>query len=306
MTRLPLRFGILAPQVVPYDVQVQRWKELDELGFDHLWVADLFVNGYMPNGRWFEAYTLLAAAATQTTRIRLGALVSSITLRQPALFAKECLTIDHISNGRMEVAIGSAGPPNDVLMTGLPDWSRAERTKRFREFVEMVDTLLRNDVSSYTGEYYNAREAVMTPGPVQSPRPPIMLAAHGPITMKLTARVADAWNQVPGGQAIIGESEPTESEKLQSIHDRNQQMDEICAGLGRDPATLRRSMTSETTTARIWSSPDAFTDFIGRYREAGVDEFIFYYPSRIEKADGAWEQICRETIPALKAKAATE
>jgi alkanesulfonate monooxygenase SsuD/methylene tetrahydromethanopterin reductase-like flavin-dependent oxidoreductase (luciferase family) len=297
------RFGILAPQIVPYDVQVQRWKELDASAFDSLWLADLFANAYMPSGRWFEAYTLMAAAAVQTTRIRLGAMVTSITLRQPALFAKEALTVDHVSNGRLEIALGSAGPPSDVSMTGLPDWSRGERTKRFVEFTEMLDTLLRNEVASYDGEYYHAREAVMNPGPLQQPRPPLTLAAHGPRTMRLAARLADGWNQVPGSHAIVGEDAPGAQEALESVRTRNRQMDEFCAEAGREPSTLRRSITAGTsiTPEPIWSSTEAFEDFVGRYREAGVNEFVFYYPSRVEKAEGAWERIAHETVARLKA-----
>ena len=135
---LPLRFGILAPQIVPYTVQVERWRELDDYGFDSLWFADHFVNPAMPAGRWFEAYTLMAAAATQTERIRVGALVTSITFRHPALLAKEALTIDHISDGRFELGIGAAGARNDFEMTGLPAWEPRERARRFREFVLAV------------------------------------------------------------------------------------------------------------------------------------------------------------------------
>ena len=290
---LPVRFGILAPQVVPYAVQLERWHELDEYGFDSLWFADHFVNPNMPSGRWFEAYTLMAAAATQT---------APITFRHPALLAKEALTIDHISGGRLELGIGSAGAPNDYEMTGLDAWERPERTRRFREFVLMIDALLRQEVTSFEGQYYRAREAVMTPGPVQQPRPPLTLAANGPVTMRFAARHADSWNQIPSGEGVGGELPRTREECLANVRSRNQQMDEFCVAAGRDPRTLRRSILAGggVTPDPVWSSPEAFRDFVGRYRDAGVDEFIFYYPSRLEQAEGHYERIAREVIPSLR------
>lgn len=307
---LPLRFGVLAPQVVPVAVQVERWRELDDYGFDSLWFADHFVNPARPSGRWFEAYTLMAAAAVQTERIRLGALVTSITIRHPALLAKEALTIDHISNGRFEMGIGAAGAINDVNMTGLPEWEPLERARRFRDFVKMLDALLRGEATdgggtSYDGKFYRATEAVMDPGPVQLPRPPFTLAAARPVNMKFTARHAESWNQIPS-DTIDGALPLNSEECVEQTRSRNEQMDEFCAEVGRDPATLRRSILAGggVTPDNVWGSPEQFRDFVGRYREAGVDEFLFYYPSRVEQADGHYEHIAREVIPSLKEEAA--
>ena len=306
MMSLPLRFGILAPQVVPYAVQVERWRELDEYGFDSLWFADHFVNPARPSGRWFESQTLMAAAAVQTERIRIGALVTSITIRHPALFAKETLTLDHISGGRIELGIGAAGAPNDFGMTGLPEWETLERARRFRDFVRMVDALLVGEASeaggiNYEGPYYQATEAVMDPGPVQLPRPPFTLAAAGPVNMKFAARMAESWNQIPS-DAEEGRRLSIE-ECLDQVRRRNEQMDGFCASVGRDPSTLRRSILAGggVTPDNIWGSEEQFRDFVGRYMEAGVNEFLFYYPSRVEQGDGWYERIAREVIPELKA-----
>lgn len=301
---LPLRFGILAPQVVPYAVQLDRWRELEAYGFDSLWLADHFVNPYLPSGRWFEAYALLAAAAAQTSRIRLGALVTSITFRYPALLAKEALTIDHISDGRLELGLGAGGAPNDFEMTGLQGWEPPERARRFGEFVLMVDTLLRQEPgagASFEGQYYQATDAIMAPGPIQQPRPPLTLAAAGPVTMKFTALHADSWNQMPS-QMGQDQLPSTAAECVETVRSRNARMDDFCAAVGRAPDSLRRSILAGggVTPDALWSSPEAFRDFVGRYQEAGVNEFIFYYPSRVEQADGHYERIAREVIPALK------
>ena len=305
--KLSTRFGILAPQVVPYVIQVERWRELEAFGFDSLWFADHFVNPARPSGRWFESHTLMAAAAAQTSVIRIGTLVSSITFRHPALFAKEALTLDHISNGRLELGVGAGGAPDDFEMTGLTDWPPIERARRFREFVRLLDALLvqvaDDDLgTTYEGQYYQTRAAVMNPGPVQRPRPPLTLAAGGPVNMKFAARMADSWNQIPGPMNRHVEWQQTDVTCLGYVRSRNAEMDELCAAVGRDPHTLRRSILAGggVTPDEPWSSPEAFRDFVGRYREAGVDEFIFYYPSRAEQEKGFVEQIAREVIPALR------
>jgi alkanesulfonate monooxygenase SsuD/methylene tetrahydromethanopterin reductase-like flavin-dependent oxidoreductase (luciferase family) len=287
-------------------VQVERWRELEAYGFDSLWFADHFVNPARPPGRWFEAYALMAAAATQTHRLRLGTLVSSITFRHPALLAKSALTIDHISDGRLELGIGAGGAPNDFEMTGLPAWERPERSRRFREFVLMLDALLRQEPddaegTSFDGEYYRANQAMMNPGSVQRPRPPLTLAAHGPVTMRFAARHADSWNQLPS-QAGSGEHLTTAEACLDAVRSRHARMNGFCAAVGRAPETLRRSILvgGGVTPDAPWSSPEAFCDFVGRYTEAGVNEFIFYYPSRAEQAAGHYERIAREVMPQLK------
>jgi alkanesulfonate monooxygenase SsuD/methylene tetrahydromethanopterin reductase-like flavin-dependent oxidoreductase (luciferase family) len=297
------RFGILAPQVVPVATQIDRWRELEELGFDSLWLADHFVNPNLPTGRWFDAWTLLPAAAVLTRRIRLGVLVTSITFRHPALLAKQALTVDHLSGGRLELGIGAGGAPHDQAMTGGEAWPPAERAGRFREVVAIVDRLLREEVATYEGQAYAVRGAVMTPGPVQRPRPPLTLAAHGPVTMRLAAEYADTWNTSAGGSGA-GPRPRTAAECLAGVRARNERLDALCAAVGRDPAAVRRSILAGggVTPDTPWASAEAFRDFVGRYREAGIDEFIFYYPSRAEKAAGAWERIAREVIPSLRGR----
>jgi alkanesulfonate monooxygenase SsuD/methylene tetrahydromethanopterin reductase-like flavin-dependent oxidoreductase (luciferase family) len=100
------------------------------------------------------------------------------------------MTVDHISQGRLELGIGAAGRPLDHTMTGSEVWGAPERTQRFRESVEIVDRVLRQRVTTYAGRWYRTGEAVMNPAPIQQPRPPLTLAAHGPATMKIAARWA--------------------------------------------------------------------------------------------------------------------
>jgi alkanesulfonate monooxygenase SsuD/methylene tetrahydromethanopterin reductase-like flavin-dependent oxidoreductase (luciferase family) len=306
-----LRFGIMTLQNLPYPDMVEHWQHLEALGFDSVWLADQFVDPYVPTGFWFEAWTLLAALAAETKRIRIGTLVTSITLRNPSLLARQAMTIDHVSNGRLELGIGAGRAPLDHSMTGIPTWETPERARRFREFVEIVDRMLRQPTTTYQGQYYQIQDAAMNPMPAQRPRPPLTLAAHGPATLKITAALGDSWNSFGKFGASAGES-------LTITRERNQILDEYCAARGRDPQTLRRSFLSGITDEKPFASLQAFQDYVGCYEEVGINEFIFYWlpegghPVMPEKglngvaitSRDMLDRIATEAIPAIRLKGA--
>jgi alkanesulfonate monooxygenase SsuD/methylene tetrahydromethanopterin reductase-like flavin-dependent oxidoreductase (luciferase family) len=297
-----LRFGLVTPQLVPWPAMIERWRTAEDLGFDSVWVVDHFVNPAMASGRWFEGWTMLAALATQTARIRLGVLVTSISFRNPALLAKEALTVDHISGGRLELGLGAGGQVNDHLMTGSDPWPPAERVDRFREFVAMVDALLRSDTpTTFDGAYYHGRAAIMAPGPLQRPRPPITIGATGRRMLEIAAEYADCLNTTGGGDGRRA-SDMAPEEALAGVRRRNALLDEMCRKRGRAPASIMRSLLAGGGSGpeNPWVSVEAFRDFVGRYHEAGIGEFLFYYPSRAELAHGHFERIAHEAIPELR------
>ncbi len=185
------RFEIMTIQNASWPVLLERWRTLDALEYDTAWVADHFANPWYPNEPWLEGWTLLSALAANTTRIRLGTLVTNITMHNPAVLARQALTLDHISGGRLELGIGAGGAPTDHAMTGVPNWDPPERVERLREFVEIVDRMLRGGVTTYSGRYYGVENAVMYPPAVQRPRPPMMIAAVGTRTLRIAAQYAD-------------------------------------------------------------------------------------------------------------------
>ena len=299
-----LHFGIITLTDLPWPDAVQSWQRVEILGFDSVWDCDHFVCPGDPTRDWFEGWTLLGALATQTHRIRVGALVTSITLHNPALLARKAMTVDHISNGRLELALGSGGTPLDHSMTGVPYWEMPERINRFREVVEIVDAMLRQEETSYTGRYYRVEKAAMYPGPVQRPRPPLTIAAHGPKALEITARYADCWNSFAGFNVLA-------TEVVQLTRQRSDILNEHCAKLGRDPQTIRRSLAG-TAEETLFISSQAFEDFVESYYEIGIHEFIFAWPHE-EKSDircgirdrAQLEQLATETIPKLRARHAT-
>jgi alkanesulfonate monooxygenase SsuD/methylene tetrahydromethanopterin reductase-like flavin-dependent oxidoreductase (luciferase family) len=223
--------------------------------------------------------------AACTSRIRIGVLVSSNTFRHPALLAKQAVTVDHVSNGRLELGIGAGwfGLEHDSF--GIPFPEPGERVDRFEEAVEIVDLLLRQDVTTYEGRHYRLQEAPFRPGPVQQPRPPLTLGAHGPRMLRLVAKHADRWNSYGS---------------VEEMRARSAAIDRNCAAIGRDPSRIIRSLYGwpKIIGADPWSSEAVFRDVVARYAAAGISEFIFEPPT-----DGQWEtmeHICAGVIPGLR------
>jgi len=291
------RFVVAGMQEAPWPEMIQRWQQVETLGLDSVMLADHFVNFAQPKAPWFEAWTLLSALAAHTKTIHVG-LLTAIPWRNRAFLAREAMTVDHISNGRLDRGVG-AGAPGAVdisyAMTGTPDWPPKERVDRFREAVEIVDQLLRNPETSYEGRYYQIKGTIMNPQPVQKPRPPLMIGANGPRMLKIAAKFADTWNTFGGTDSMS----PTEM--LTLTHERNTRLDAYCAEIGRDPTTLRRSVLIYTQEEymQIYSRPGAFEEIIKRYWEIGITEFIFFYPFAPMMMP-LFEQIANEAIPRLR------
>jgi alkanesulfonate monooxygenase SsuD/methylene tetrahydromethanopterin reductase-like flavin-dependent oxidoreductase (luciferase family) len=292
-----LRFGIAFLPDTPWDEFVRRFQYIEELGFDIAGFGDHFAHFWFPSRPWFEAWTLLSAIATQTSKIRIGTLVTPFAWRNPAFLARQAMTVDHISNGRLELGLGS-GVRSDrsYEMTGIPNWGPRGRMARFREYVEIVDRLLSNEVTNYEGRYYKIKEAEMSPRPVQKPRPPITIAALGPSMLKIAARYADTWT-------TLG---PAES--LEEIRHRNELIDRYCGEIGRDTSSLRRSywfyypdVEKQGGSFGYYESEEAFREMVRPYINMGMTEVLLSYPYR-EKQLPVFEKIAREVIPELRAE----
>ena len=280
----PLRFGLCVDQNLSWPKTVERWRLFEELGFDSVWDCDHYTQPSRPTGPYFEAWTLLSALAGLTSRIRIGVLVSCNTFRHPYLLAKEASTVDHVSGGRLEFGLGGGWFEPEQRMLGTPLPEKAELVGRFREAVEICDSLFRNEVTTYEGRWYQLREAAFRPLPVQKPRPPFTLGAHRPRMLAIVARYADSWNSY-GPPGVIRE--------------RNAVLDEQCAAIGRDPGSLRRSLYySIAREADPWASVDAFQEVVGRYREVGIEEFILDHPK--DEQLGVLEKVAAEVLLKLR------
>src|SRR3990170_2151250 len=170
-----------------------RWQAAEAYGFDHAWTFDHLGWGPLVGGPWFGSVPTLSAAALATSRIGLGFMVASPNFRHPVPFAQDVMALDDLSDGRLTVGVGAGGVGGyDVdVFGGTP--KAASPSRRYKEFVELLDALLTTDGVDYSGEYYTAAGARNAPGCVQRPRTPFVLAANGPKALALTARHGQGW-----------------------------------------------------------------------------------------------------------------
>lgn len=275
----PRRFGVQLPQQHKSWQQIlDEWRRAEDLGFDAAWNWDHFVplsGDY--NGDSLEAWTLLAGIGACTSRIRIGSLVTSTTYRNPAVLAKQAVTVDHITTGRLELGIGAGWHQQEHHNYGITFPSAKERVDRFEESIAILDALMRQDHPTFKGAYYQLNKAPFSPGTVQKPRIPILVGSSGTRMLRSVAKYADAWH-------TFGPPE--------KIAERGVLLARYCQELGRDPAEIRWSVTLSGDALR---SNDRFKQAVESYAAIGATEFL------VEGGDwDALRRIAAEAIPALK------
>jgi alkanesulfonate monooxygenase SsuD/methylene tetrahydromethanopterin reductase-like flavin-dependent oxidoreductase (luciferase family) len=221
-----------------------RARRLEDMGVSTVWVDDHLLNPAHPEQPWLDAWSVLAALATATTRIRLGPLVANGILRPPAVLARHALSVDHLSGGRLELGLGSG--------YAAADRAAGERTP-FADVVATVSAALRGAP---------VLDGIPALGPVTG-RVPLTIAAHGPRALRLAAAHADRWVSYGGFGLPVAEHLALTRRRAEQVGPVRKML------LAGSPAV---------TGTPIWRSVAAVEDFTGRYREAGIDEFAFYYP----------------------------
>ena len=196
-----IQFGVqIAPENASYEEIVATWKLLDDLGYDSAWLNDHFIPTMGDKDQpHFDAWTMLAALAPSTQRIRMGILVSGNTYRHPAVLAKMATTVDHISHGRLNFGVGAGWEEFEHRAYGIPFYSAQERVERLGEALEVITQLWGRSRPTFNGKYYQLFEAPFAPKPVQQPHPPIVVGGQGKKwLMPIVARYADEWNVAVG------------------------------------------------------------------------------------------------------------
>ncbi|HEX6231482.1 MAG TPA: TIGR03560 family F420-dependent LLM class oxidoreductase [Actinomycetota bacterium] len=192
-----MRFGLdVAQHQLTWDEIVSRARLAEEAGFEGVWVFDHFTALYDdPDGPCLEGWTLLAALAAATTRVRLGTLVTGVTHRHPSVLATEVVTVDHVSGGRVECAVGAAWNRDEHRELGMAFPGIRERAERLEEGVQVLRLLMSGERVSFQGRHYRLDEALYRPRPVQRPHPPIWIGAKGRrLTLPVVGRQADVWH----------------------------------------------------------------------------------------------------------------
>lgn len=230
--RAKLTFGVkTAPQHTTYDDMLRVWREADELPeLTHAWLFDHFMPlGPDPTGPCLEGWTLLAAFAARTERIRVGQMVTGNTYRHPAVLANMGATVDIISHGRMDFGIGAGWNELEHSSYGIPLPAPGDRIRMLGEACEIIRRMWTEEAPTFEGRYYQVHNARCEPKPIQKPLPPFVIGGSGEkLTLRVVARYADVWNFV-GGPV-------DEFVRICAV------LDEHCAAVGRDPAAIARSI----------------------------------------------------------------
>jgi alkanesulfonate monooxygenase SsuD/methylene tetrahydromethanopterin reductase-like flavin-dependent oxidoreductase (luciferase family) len=256
-----MRLGIdVAQQRLEFGEIVDRVRFGEDLGFDGAWGFDHFrpMYGRGP-GNCFEGMTTLAALSGRTDRIRLGLLVAGVTYRHPSILAAEAVTIDHASNGRLELGVGAAWYEAEHRQLGLDFPPAGERFDRLEDQLEIFVRLFTGDVVSYQGHQVSLDEAQLLPMPVQRPGPPIWIGGSGPKrTLPLVARFGDMWH----------------TDSLADYGQLSARVDDLATAAGRDPAAIGRA--ASLSLSEPW-------DEVRRNAEArrslGIDYLVCSWPS---------------------------
>ncbi len=266
-----LRFGIkTAPQHTTYEAMLAVWKEADATPvIEHAWLFDHFAPIFSDvNGPCLEGWTLLAAYAAQTTRLRVGLMVTGNTYRHPAVLANMAATVDVISNGRLDLGIGAGWNEYEHTSMGIPLYAPGERIRRFGEACEIIKRLFTQELTDFDGRYYQLKEARCEPKPVQKPTPPFVIGGGGEkLTLRIVATYADVWN-------FAGGSVEEFTRKVAILHQH-------CAEVGRDPAKIELSVQLPVNYDDLTST----TETTQRFVDAGATHLIlnlrYPYPARI-------------------------
>lgn len=287
-----MKIGVIVPQgwVLEYtgwDKQAAWARSRDiawqseSLGFESIWLYDHFHT--TPQSRdeiTFEAFTSLAALATETRRVRLGHIVLCAGYRNPALTAKMISTLDVISGGRAELGIGAGWKRDEWRAYGYGFPSAKERLAVLRDQLEILRAMMGPGRATFSGDFHQVDGAINEPKPVQQPHVPIMVGGNGPkVTWRLAARYADELN-------VDGLSPDELAEALPVIRAR-------CEEIGRDPVSLAVSVHIWQTELR--DEGQQRVDLVGRYRELGVSRLIgmIYASVDSDEALAAWADDAR-------------
>ncbi|WP_427384021.1 LLM class flavin-dependent oxidoreductase [Janibacter sp. G56] len=264
-----MRHGLTILPELSWRETAPRWSAAEQMGFDHAWTYDHLVWGGIPDQACYSAYPTLAAAATVTERIGLGSFVSSPNFRHPALLARDIATVDDISGGRFLAGLG-AGGDLDVRNVGEERTLR-ERVDRFHEYVPLLHRLLTEDHVEHSGEFYATTDLRTRPGGVREPRPPFVIAANGPRSLRLAVAHGDGW-------VTTGPSVETMDEWWAGVGGLVDRLAETLTKVGRPADDLDRYLLLDSAPRYSLESAELFTDMVGRAEGLGFTDVITTWP----------------------------
>jgi F420-dependent oxidoreductase-like protein len=287
-----MQVGLMAPQgwkgeydgwdpAAAWARTIELARNAESLGFESLWVFDHFHTVPEPTDEiTFEGFSVLAALAMATERVRLGHMVVCTGFRNPALTAKLSSTIDVISGGRFELGIGAGWKEEEWRAYGYGFPTLGERMAALGDHLEVIRAMFGPGRASYEGRYAHVRGAINVPKGLQQPRIPIIVGGNGQrVTAGLAIRFADELNYVFLSPVEV-------AERIGAVRAR-------CETEGRDPATLRFSLYTRDEQMR--EAGRARTDVLGELASVGLDRIVCF-PTRWSptvEAQEAFAEDCR-------------
>ena len=273
-------FGILtAPQQVDFGDVLRVWQEADTIdAIEHAWLFDHLLPIAGPlEGPIFEGWTLLSALAAATERVRLGIMVTSNRFRPPAMLAKIAATVDIVSGGRLDFGIGAGSRPSlpmarrEYEANGLPYDTFGSSVDALAEACVVVKRLWSDSTPfDFHGEHVRLTGAIGNPLPVQRPHPPIVIGGRSTPTLRVVARHADIWN-APGGD-------------IADLVERSSRLDQLCRDIGRDPASIVRSVALPVSYEKPADTKDAVAEVVS----AGFDHIVLILPAPVPDGVARW------------------
>ena len=256
-----MRFGIkTAPQHTSWGDMLDVWRAADEVElFETAWNFDHFypLQGDK-NGPCLEAWVTLSALAQATSRIRIGCMVNGVPFRPPAVVANMAASLDIVSGGRLELGLGAGWNEQEPKAYGIDLLPMGQRMDRFEEAVEVIDSLLVHEITTFQGKYFQLEQARCEPKGPQQPRPPIVIGGGGEKrTLRIAARFAQHWN-LPFATPEV-------------FHKKNEILLAHCEAVGRDSSLIMRSVQIESTADQ---DPAEVADSAAALFAAGVDQVI--------------------------------
>ena len=303
-----MKFGVqMSNYFTTWEDSLSTIKVIEKGRWDSLWFSDHFLppipGANLESGVAFESWSMITATAAVTDRLRLGILVSGNTYRNPALLAKMAATVDHISNGRLNLGIGAGWYKGEHDAFGWDFPSVRERCDRLEEAVELIKMLFTSQGPiDYNGQYYKLKKAYFSPACKQKPHIPIMVGGNGEKrTLRTLARFGDICNidfNLPGSPEIF-------KHKL-GIVERH------CEDIGRDPAEIRKTMlipfrlendekkAADLRKARggwaLYGTASFIIDRIQQYIDAGAEEIMI---GTVPSKPALFEKINEEILSAF-------
>jgi F420-dependent oxidoreductase-like protein len=263
-----MRRSVKLNQLFGYPVLERFWRDADELGFHGVYTFDHFYGQRDADVDTFEAWTILAAMAAATSRIRIGCLVTAVTFRHPAVLAKMAVTVDHISGGRLDFGPGAAWHQGEHDAYGIAFPPAGTRIAMLEEACAIIRRLWAEDEVDHQGRFWTLRGARCGPKPLQRPIPLVVGGSGERKTLRVVATHADEWS-FPGGEVEDG---PARFARLSTV------LDGHCEAVGRNPRTVRRSVTLLLHPER----PDQVRrqlGLVGQYEQGGADHVILGFSS---------------------------